>query len=167
MPKRWSKLRSPVEDLFADGLRLGIHCTVIRTTRANDGSLVNVLGTFTVRLNGKAIWDFPKQFVTYWTAYPDGGNHYSYSVSDLNGLLREYLDTPKADLPEKKFVRDHFGLTDILKAADRRLGLERLTEYFRSDEQTWVLPVLEARRALTTRSKPTRASAARAVYRGR
>jgi hypothetical protein len=162
MSKRWSKLRSPVESLFVDGLRLGIQCSEIRPTWNNEGSLVEVLGTFTVRLNKTVIWDFPKQFVTYWTGYPDGGNQYSYSVSDINGLLREYLDTPKAALPAKQFERDYFGITDILKAADRRLGLTRLTEYFASCDKPWVLSVLESRRALTNRSTRTRAKAARA-----
>jgi hypothetical protein len=155
MSKRWSKLRKPVEDLFVVGLHLGIQCSTIRTTSNNEGSLVEVLGTFVVRLDKAVIWDFPKQFVTYWSGYPDGGNQYSYSVSDINCLLRDYLDTPKVALPGKQFERDYFGITDILKAADRRLGLLGLTEHFKDCDKAWVQAVLDSRRALTRRSSGT------------
>jgi hypothetical protein len=39
-------------------------------------------------------------------------------------LLREYIDTPTDGLLEKEFVNDRWGLTNILKAADR--GLSRI-----------------------------------------
>src|SRR5438105_5152077 len=138
MPKRWSKLKSQVEDLFAEDLSLHIQCSKIRRNSSNDGSLPTELGTFTVRLGKAIIWNFPKQFVTYWTQYPNGGNHYSFSVSDINALLREYLDTPRAELPKKVFPQDYFGITDILKAADRRLSIERIEEHFSSSDQPFL-----------------------------
>lgn len=161
MPKRWSKLKSKTEALFVDGLRLHIQCSEIRTTWNNDGSLVEVLGTFTVRLEKELIWNFPKQFVSYWTEYPNGGNHYSYGVSDINNLLRDYLDTPKAELPDKKFVTDYFGITEILKCADRRLGLKALERHFKGSEKQFTHTVLEARRALTNQSSSPAKAAGR------
>ena len=158
MPKRWSKLQSQVESIFMEGLPLRIHCSEIRPGWDHKG-LVE-LGTISVRLGKKVIWDFPKQFVTFWTQYPDGGNQYSYSVSDINRVLREYLDTPKSKLPRQTFSRDYFGITDILKAADRRLGIERLEEYFSTNTKPQIQAILEKRRALTARhtgrDKPAR-----------
>ena len=150
MPKRWSKLRSQIESIFVEGLPLHIQCSEIRSGWDCKG-LVE-LGTFSVRLGKTVIWDFPKQFVTYWTQYPDGGNQFSYSVSNINQLLREYLNTPKSELPEKTFPKDYFGITDILKAADRRLGIDRLEEYFSSNKKPHVQAILEKRRDLTIRS---------------
>ena len=147
MPKRWSKLKSQVEELFVPGLGLAIQCTQIRRTEANDGGLTTELGIFTVRLGKRVIWNFPTQFVDAWTVYPDGGNHDSYRVSELNELLRQYLDTPKAELPEKRFERDFFGLTDLLKAADRRLGRERLERELSGCETPGVNLILAARRS--------------------
>ena len=43
-------------------------------------------------------------------------------------MLREYIDTPSSELMTKKFEGDHWGLTDILRAADRRIGRRRLAE---------------------------------------
>lgn len=148
MAKRWSKLKKLIEDLFAPGLPLQIHCTAIRTTPDNEGSLAEVLGVFKVCLAKNVIWNFPRQFVNEETVYPDGGNQYSFGVRDLNELLRDYLDTPKNILLKKEFSRDFFGLTNILKAADRRLGLERLELHFKDWEQESLRNVLSTRLVL-------------------
>lgn len=148
MAKRWSKLKKLIEDLFAPGLPLQIHCTAIRTTPDNEGSLAEVLGVFKVCLAKNVIWNFPRQFVNEETVYPDGGNQYSFGVRDLNELLRDYLDTPKNILLKKEFSRDFFGLTNILKAADRRLGLERLELHFKDCEQESLRNVLSTRLVL-------------------
>ncbi len=148
MPKRWSKLKKPIEDLFVQDLSLRIYCTDIRTTPENVGTFAEALGVLTFRLAKEVIWNFPSQFIDWETYYPDGGNPYSYRVSDLNGLLRSYLDTPKDSLLFKEFSRDYFGLTNILKAADRRIGLPRLEKHFQDFEQDSVDRVLAARRCL-------------------
>ena len=115
---------------MVEGLPIHLQCSEIRPNWNNDGALTTELGIFTVRLGKSVIWDFPSQFVTYWTSYPDGGNHYSYSVSDINGLLRAYLDTPRGQLLSREFDRGYFGICNILRAADRRLSLARLETYF-------------------------------------
>ena len=43
-------------------------------------------------------------------------------------MLREYIDTPLSEIMTKKFEGDHWGLTDILRAADRQIGQRRLSE---------------------------------------
>ena len=96
----------------------------------------------------KCYLEFPRQFVNEETVYPDGGNQYSFGVRDLNELLRDYLDTPKNALLKKEFSRDFFGLTNILKAADRRLGLERLELHFKDCEQESLRNVLSTRLVL-------------------
>ena len=151
MAKRWSKLKKQIEALFVEGVPLHIQCTAIRTTCKNEGSLAEVLGVFTVYLGKEVIWNFPRQFVDFQTIYPDGGNHYSYGVHDLNVILRQYLDTSKDGLLTKDFTRDFFGITNIFKAADRRLGLVKLQDHFTDSEESAVLQILSARAALTTR----------------
>ena len=106
-----------------------------------------VLGVFTVCLGKEVIWNFPRQFVNEETVYSDGGNQYSFGVRDLNELLRDYLDTPREELLKKKFPRDYFGVTNILKAADRRVGVDRLQKHFKDCEQESVMKVLSARLA--------------------
>lgn len=148
MAKQWSKLKKLIEDLFVPGLLLQIHCTEIRTTLRNEGLFAEVLGIFTIRLGKELIWNFPRQFIDWGMVYPDGGNHYSYGVRHLNELLRDYLDTPKDALLRKEFPRDYFGMTNILKTADRRIGFTRLQKHFKDCEQDFVVRVLSARVAL-------------------
>ena len=148
MPKRWSKLKKLIEDLFVPSLPLRIHCTDIRTNVENEGTFAESLGVFYIRLGKEIIWNFPSQFVDEQTRYPDGGNSYSYSVRDLNELLRDYLDSAKADVLMKDFSLDHYGLTNILKAADRRIGLKRLQKHFKDSQHDCVMKVLSCRRRL-------------------
>ncbi len=149
MPKRWSKLKKLIEDLFVPGLPLQVHCTEVRTNWENEGSFAESLGVFTIRLGKEVIWKFPSQFVDEKTRYPDGGNPYSYSVRDLNALLRDYLDSSKGSVLKKDFSRDYFGLTDIVKCADRRIGLERLKQHFKDCEQDYIVKVLSHRNGLS------------------
>jgi len=53
---------------------------------------------------------------------------YVTDVPDISNLIREYIDTPKAALLAKTLENDHWGLTDILKASDKRIGRRRLLE---------------------------------------
>ena len=145
MAKRWSKLKKSIEDLFLPGLPLQVYCTAIRTTEENHGSLAELLGVFTCRLGKEVIWNFPRQFVTEDFVYPDREEYDSYSVRDLNELLRDYLDTPRDVLLQKEFLRDYFGLTNVLKAADRRLGVGRLKHHFKDGEEDFVAKILSAR----------------------
>ncbi len=47
-------------------------------------------------------------------------------ISDVSDLLREYVDTPREQLLEREFANDRWGLADVLRAADRRIGLRGL-----------------------------------------
>ena len=54
--------------------------------------------------------------------------HYPYNsdIRDISHLIREYIDTPKTELMNKHFENDYWGLINILKAADKRIGYRRL-----------------------------------------
>ena len=147
--KRWSKLKKKLSELMVEGLPLQHHCTEIRRNWNNDGALTTELGVFCVRLEKRIIWEFPKQFVTYSTSYPGGGNQYSYCVSDINGLIREYIDTAKNELLSHEFRRDYFGICDILRASDRRLSIKRLEEYFTNEKRSFVNEILASRKTIT------------------
>jgi len=140
MRKRWSKIQSRIYSLFDPKLKLQIHCAAFR-----DGCDYGQLyaGRYWVTLDKQNIWDFPKQFLNPSTSWNDenlsathlieieGVMHGCvYIVSDISALIREYIDTPLENLLNKKFENDKFGLTEILKAADRRIGKKKLFDYF-------------------------------------
>ncbi|MCP4746787.1 MAG: hypothetical protein GY874_11700 [Desulfobacteraceae bacterium] len=143
MARRWSKLQKQIYNLIDDKVPIQIHC--IDMGSALDRGSLRLLGLYKVRLGKEVIWDFPKDFLTYNFIYPDGGNCFSYSVTDINILVREYIDTPKEMVLEKKFANDWFNLTDILKAADRRFGQEKLISHFSNCENKHIIDILNLR----------------------
>jgi hypothetical protein len=88
-------------------------------------------------MDGEAIWDYPKDFEVKNMNYAHWAND-----NGINDLVREYMDTPFDELLHKKFesetkyydttycgcpsVTINHNLTDIFKAADRRLGKKNL-----------------------------------------
>ena len=121
-PRPWSKLQREIYKLLSPELKLQIHCTAYRMA-SQSGSAD--LPRYWITLDKEVIWDYPKDFLPQpgpaRTPYP-----YETDISAISALLREYIDTPKNVLPEKHFTDDAWGITDILKAADRRLGKEKL-----------------------------------------
>ena len=143
MPRRWSKLQKQIYNLTDNKAPIQIHCIDMKL--ASDGGSLRSLGVFRVRLDKDVIWDFPKEFVTCDFKYPNGGDCFSYSVTEINNLVRAYIDTPKAELLEKHFDNDWFNLTDILKAIDRRFGRAKIYSYFENRENDTIKKILKLR----------------------
>ena len=134
MSRRWSKLKSRVEDLWSPALPLAIHANVwVKRTRHF---------TFDeprhwIILDRRIIWDFPapymrpnpprgKRIETWEEAY--GWSHGDGESSTAAILLRQYLDRERERLFDA-LDHDHWDLGDILRAADRRIGRERLAAW--------------------------------------
>lgn len=143
MARRWSKLQKQIYNLIDANVPMQIHCIDVGATV--DARSLRSLGVYQVRLGKEVIWNFPQDFVTRNFVYPNGGNCFSYSATDINALVREYIDTPKEKLLQKEFSTDWFGLTDILKAADRRLGNEKLSSHFKDCENQHIINILKLR----------------------
>lgn len=145
--KRWSKLQHELHALFLPGLRLDIQCRVYRMA-SNLGQ--TDLPRYWVSLGRQTIWDYPKDF-------PESGKDYPYvtDISTISELLRLYIDTPRSHLLHRVFADDRWGISDILKVADRRLGLRRL-EGMRYELSAPALKVLAARAALGSDSCASR-----------
>lgn len=98
--------------------------------RSQSGS--TSLPRYWITLDKEIIWDYPKDFVTEGGIIKNYGGevsrYYPYltDVYDISNLIREYIDTPKEQLLNKQFIHDKWGLINILRAADRRVGARRL-----------------------------------------
>ena len=135
--RRWSKLQKQIYNLLLPELELQIHCAAY-PMRSQCGS--TDLGRYWVTLGGEIIWDYPKDFARAKPKYP-----YVTDIAAISELLREYIDTPAEALPRKRFEKDPWGLTVILKAADRRLGREKLALAFTDEESEAAMRVLVRR----------------------
>ena len=147
--KPWSKLKSKIESLWVNGLPLSIYCSVYRYSPPHAVHSEANIPRHWFTLNGEVIYDFPGPFLVdnpprgssirwfedvYSVINPapkpiDGiptiftSSHDRSSI--ISQLLREYIDRPRELLMEP-FHRDEWEFTDILRAADGRIGKNRL-----------------------------------------
>lgn len=110
---------------------MAIHCTAYANSIARRGE--SRLSRHWVVLDKDMIWNFPGDFLREGSrgrSAPDCDPHFPNGGGHISILLREYLDRPVAALFEP-FEEDGWELTDILRAADRRLGKAALLEWSR------------------------------------
>lgn len=122
--KRWSKLQKQIYLIIDDKIDLQIHCSMYRMN-SQQGSVD--LPRYWISLNKEIIFDYPK-IATSKEAYP-----YITDISNISNLFREYLDTPKNQILTQNFTADEYGITDLLKAADKRIGVEKLEQHFQNN----------------------------------
>jgi hypothetical protein len=143
----WSKLQKQLYLLIDPAIRFQVHCRVVRM-RSQRGS--TDLPRYWITLNGETIWDYPGQFVV-----PGGtrrtddkfvkGYPYNTDIPNISQLIREYIDTPADELLTRHFDDDHWGLANILRAADRRIGRRQWPGLKRKTHNQAALKVLAAR----------------------
>jgi len=150
--RRWSKLQSAFYRIVSPDIRLQLQCRVVRMNSANGSS---DLPRYWITLDKETIWDYPGQF-----AIPGGGTrradgtkrmYYPADMTAISDLIRECIDTPVPRLLTKQFVNDHWGLINILRAADRRIGQRQLPLLRRKIHNIAALKVIDARQASAAR----------------
>ena len=117
---RWSRLRQLIDNIIAPDLALEFRCTRYRRPSGPE------FGRYCVILNGETVWAEPSDLHEEMK-----GSEVNAVASEITAAIREYLDTPREELMTKKLEGDRWGLGDILRSSDRRLGvrsLEKLSE---------------------------------------
>ncbi len=139
--KPFSKLKKQIENLFDPVLKMQFCCSAY-PMRSKTGYASNSIPRFYLKLDKGIIWDFPKDFAVKDIGYGVWANN-----NGISELVREYIDTPLAELLYKDFESEkkeywyhtkatgmeemHFpyNLTDLFKAADRRIGKANLVHW--------------------------------------
>ena len=149
--KRWSKLAKRLYGLIDESIDFKLHCTVYKM-QSRCGS--TDLPRYFITLAGEIIFDYPKDFALKdgrIKSLAQGGaplaKFYPYDsgISDIGELIREYIDTPKDELFKKHFDADEWGLANILKAADKRIGKRRLQILAKNKKNQAMQKVIAAR----------------------
>jgi len=128
MNKPWSKLQKELYLIRATGLNFQIHCSKYRmNSRWGSTDLPRYWITVSTGENKEILWDYPKDFIGL--NHPKRAEWYPHNtdISEISNLIREYIDTPKEELLIKQFEKDYWGLINILRAADKRIGNRRLS----------------------------------------
>lgn len=134
----WSKLQKSLYLLIDEKINFQIHCSIYRMKSQYGGT---DLPRYWITLNKEIIFDYPKQFVQGETDYP-----YLTQISEVSSLIREYINTDINELFDKTFENDKWGLTDIFKAADKRIGERRFDELISKTNNTTVEKIISARK---------------------
>lgn len=144
--KRWSKLQKHLYDRRAPELEkhFQIHCEVYRM-KSNYGS--TDLPRYWISLDGKILWDYPKQFAEsgQWIHTADSKNTkivYPYETYKVSDIMQMYLESAISNVDE---IKDDFGLVQILKAADRRIGKRTMNKMLDMDSSDAVKDILKMR----------------------
>ena len=90
---------------------------------------------FWITVGGKIIWDWPKDFMK------QEGWYFYDSAKKISQLLREYINTPNAELLTRQFD-DAFSLIPVLRVCDKRIGkrrLEKLLEDSQNFETAFII----------------------------
>ena len=62
-------------------------------------------------------------------------------------MIQNYIKTPTDKLTDRTFQYDYFGIADILKAADRRIGKKRLLILQDQTKNVAAMKIIKARLA--------------------
>ncbi len=127
MSKRWSKLQKRIYSMLDPALNLQIHCTLYRIM--GHGGMQEFPRYF-VTLNGKIIFDWPKDYPlgeNSGTPKMDYEHLFFGRASHISDAITDYLN---ANAQKQMILTDPWGITDIIRAADRRIGCRRWDAVF-------------------------------------
>ncbi len=131
---RWSQLQKLIYNVWCDDLNLQIH------TNAFSLSGSYTIGRYWITLGKDIIWDVPRDF-------PDEKTKGTYNIvaSEITEVIRAYLDTPREELLSRTFEADTWGIIDIFRVSDRRLGRKSLEQLERTVLSEPAKKILQAR----------------------
>lgn len=142
----WSKLQRAVYLIRAPKLPLQIQCRVYPMDAVYGDSGIP---RYWITLGKEIIWDYPKQFVSLGCLERHLPSQWLYAndISDISCVIREYLDTPRDEMLSKPFEHDVWGIVNILRAADRRVGSRQWEDLRHSANSQAVNKILDMRKA--------------------
>lgn len=119
MGKRWSKLQARLYNLMEPAVNFQIHCALYEMKSL--GHYGSRLSRYFITVDKEIVFDYPKdmeldkKYIYLWNS----------NVDKISNLIEEYIQRPKEELFED-FPNDKWGIVDILRACDRRVGKKRL-----------------------------------------
>lgn len=119
MGKSWSKLQARLYNLMEPAVNFQIHCALYEMKSL--GHYGSRLSRYFITVDKEIVFDYPKdmeldkKYIYLWNS----------DVDKISNLIEEYIQRPKEELFED-FPNDKWGIVDILRACDRRVGKKRL-----------------------------------------
>lgn len=140
--RRWSKLQSRLYNLIEPSVNFQIHCALYEMN-SNDGYHSLKLPRYFITINKEIIFDYPKDFDTT-KRYGHNSYPWDTDISNISDVIEEYIQRPYDKIMDK-FENDKWGITDILRVCDRRLGKRRLNLLKDTTEDDKLLNIINKR----------------------
>ena len=139
MSKRWSKLQSRLYNLMDNDINFQIHCCLYEMN-SNDGCHGSKLPRYFITIDKDIVFDYPSMF---YTTLRYGFNSYPWDtdISDISNVIEGYIQTPVNNVIEN----DKWGITDILRVCDRRVGKRKLKEILNSTDNEVIIKIINKR----------------------
>ncbi len=134
MSKRWSKLQTRLYGLMDPSIRFQIHCVLYEI-----GYHGSKLPRYFITVDKEITFDYPKEFGTTSKYYP-----WDSDVSKISNVIEEYIQCPDGGLMNP-FENDKWGITDIFRVCDRRIGKRRLQELRNAVNSDALLRIIDRR----------------------
>ena len=131
---RWSQLRKRLKDVFDPAIELDVQSTVQRAS--NGGGI----GRYWFTMDGVTLWDEPRNVSLMVRSGVENDD-----AATMTGIMRRYLDISREALLTEQFPEDRWGLVEILRASDRRIGKRRLHALKSHTQSRAALIVIEKR----------------------
>jgi len=146
---KWSKLQKALYNIVDPDMKFQMQCSVFWTRSswmAKKGKGREFVPRYLITIGKNIVWDFPNMFINN-DSQIDMNHTYTkvvkpnkpFSIKDTYGwsenytwiaeTIRAYIDTPKDQLLTIQFEKDKYGLVDVLRAVDRRIGKEKRKPY--------------------------------------
>lgn len=122
----WSQIQRKLYDLIDPNLKLQVHCAVYP---GGGRTCLNGIPRFWVKLGDEVIFDCLHDYIFMWQDknFDIGNLPLEDDIAWCCGIVIRYFQAPVDCLMT---LHDRFGLTDILLAADRRIGKRRWPEIY-------------------------------------
>lgn len=116
--RNWPRLIAALENLFVPDLKLHVQ---LGTSTQSD-FLEQKLERLWITLQEQVVWDFPTELLESGTCLTAEQSVDLVTENRLADIFEFYCETPVRLLPYVTHPSDCWGITDILRSADRRLG---------------------------------------------
>ena len=142
MSKRWSKLQSRLYNIIDPDINMQIHCSLYEMN-SNDGWHGNKLPRYFITIAKDILFDYPKDLDS---TKKYGFNSYPWDtdISGISNVIEEYIQSSK-DKIANEFSNDKWGITDILRVCDRRIGKRRLRQIRDNTDNEVLLNIINKR----------------------
>jgi hypothetical protein len=122
---------------------------------SNHGYHGNKLPRYFITIGNDVVFDYPKDFDTT-RRYGENSYPWDGEICDISNVIEEYIQCPESEIM-LPFENDVWGITDIMRACDRRLGKRRLKEIKEKTTDKVILNIIDKRLGteITETEKPS------------